>query len=317
MHMQVKTVRRSGYALTPRQGVFRAVRMVIALAVAAGLGFAAWRAMSVVRPNEAFLNAEIISVRAPIAGELNLRGLQPGAEVAAAAPLFRITNPQFANTPVASELTRVQELVERLRIESEEAEAQIPKLEEIFKHAAAMNREKLISPVQFMQEEAKLAAARLAASKKREQLELASKRLAVTEAQAAALRETAVSAAFDGVVWSAPLPNGSFAQPQETVMQLINAKRIWVDAYLPERHAGKFPTGTRVKVRLLNDKRVLSGCVESVRAGVGRIPVGSANTVAPGELTQRRVAVRVKLDPGNPFSPAEFYGVGRSVTIEL
>ena len=246
-----------------------------------------------------------------------MQNVEPGTIVDAGTPLLQIDNPQFANTPMASELNRMQETIERLSAECEEADARLPKLEQIHQRAATMNREKLMSPVQFMEEEVKITTARASAAKRREQLDLAEKRRAALEKQAAALQSMTVNAPFDGVVWAAPAQDGAYVQPHETTLQLIDPKRVWVDAYLPERHAGKFSVGMKVTVRLLDDQRQLQGRVESVRAGVGRVPVGNSGAVAPGEYAQRRIAIRVRLESTNPFPASEFYGVGRSVALEL
>ena len=317
MHMQVKAVRKTGDPGTTRRAVFRTVRLLLAMGLLSTLGFLGWRALTVVASDQAYINAEIVPVRAPIAGELHMAGMEPGAKIDAGTPLLRIENPQFANTQIASDLNRMQEQIDILRGEREEAEARLPKLEEIFKHAAALNQAKLMSPVQFMQEEEKLASARANAGKKREQLVLAEKRHVALEQQAAALQTKTVNAPFDAVVWSAPAQDGALTQPHEAVLQIIDPKHVWVDAYLPERHAGKFRVGMAVTVRLLDDRRTLDGRVESVRAGIGRIPFGNASAVAPGEFAQRRIALRVRLESPNPFPAEEFYGVGRSVAIEL
>ena len=255
-------------------------------------------------------------MRAPIGGELHT-ALEAGAEVAAGAPLLRVENPRFANTEIASEQGRMQEMIERLRVECEEIEARLPKLEEIFKHATAMRGEKLMSPVQFMEEEARLAVARVSLEKKREQLQLAEQRCAALAKQVAAIKESSVAAPFEGVVWSASQQDGALVQANESVFQLVNSKRLWVDAFLPERHAAKFQVGMSVKVRLVDGGQVLQGCVESVRAGVGRIPFGNTAVVPAGEFTQRRIAVRVRIASENPFTASEFYGVGRSVSLEM
>jgi multidrug resistance efflux pump len=302
---------------TPRKAVFRTVRLVLALSLLSGLGYLGWRAVTVVAADQAYINAEIISVRAPIGGELHTTALEPGTPVTAGAPLLRVENPRFADTHIASELGRMQEMIERLRVECEEAEARLPKLEEIFKHATAMRGEKLMSPVQFMEEEAKLAVTRVTVSRKREQLQLAEQRCAALEEQVAAIRESSVAAPFDGAVWAASQHEGALVQQNESVVQLINAKRLWVDAFLPERHAAKFQVGMSVKVRLVDGGQVLEGCVESIRAGVGRVPFGNTAVAAFGEFTQRRIAVRVQIKSENPFTASEFYGVGRSVTLEI
>ena len=317
MHMQVKPVSRTGAVGSARRTVFRTFRVTLALGLLAGLGYLGWRALTLVVSDQAYINAEIVPVRAPIAGELHMAGMAPGATVEAGTPLLRIDNPQFSSTPMASELNRMEELIERLRAECEEAEARLPKMEEIHQQAAALKRDKLMSPVQFMEEDAKFTTAKTSATKRREQLTLAGKRHDALEKQAAALQTKTLNAPFDGVVWATAAQDGALIQSHEPVLQLIDPKQVWVDAYLPERHAGKFRVGMTVTVRLLDDRRALEGRVESVRAGVGRIPFGNAGAVAPGEFAQRRIALRVRLESPNPFPASEFYGVGRSVALEL
>ena len=317
MHMQVKAVPKTAKGGSKRQTFFRTFRLLLAFALLGGIGFLGWRALTVVVSDQAYINAEIIPLRVPIAGALHMQNVEPGSVVDAGTPLLQIDNPHFGNTPMASELNRMQETVERLRAECEEAEARVPKMEQIYQRAATMNREKLMSQVQFIEEEVKLTSAKASALKRREQWSLAEKRHARLEKQASALQSMTVNAPFDGVVWAAPTQDGAFVQTHETALQLINPKQVWVDAYLPERHAGKFRVGTSVTVRLLDDQRTLQGRVESVRAGVGRVPVGNSGAVAPGEFAQRRIAIRVKLETANPFPASEFYGVGRSVALEL
>ena len=317
MHMQVKAVRKTGELGSTRRTIFRTMRLLFAAGLLATLGHLGWRAMTVVRSDQAYINAEIVPVRAPIGGELHMAAMEPGAKIEAGTPLLRIENPQFANTPIASELNRMQEQIDSLGLEKIETEARLPKMEEIFKHAAALHQAKLMSPVQFMEEDEKLLAAQARVSKIREQVEMAEKRLVSLELQAASLQTQTVNAPFDAVVWSSQSREGALTQPHEPVLQLLDPKHVWVDAFMSERHAGKLRVGMAVTVRLLDDRRALQGRVESVRAGVGRIPFGNSTAVAPGEFAQRRIALRVRLESPNPFTAEEFYGVGRGVAIEL
>jgi multidrug resistance efflux pump len=317
MHMQINAVKPMNRGGAPRRAIFRGVRLLLAAALLCGIGYLAWRALTVVVSDHAYINADIVSMRAPIGGDVEMGGLAPGAPVSAGAALFHIHNPRFANSEVASELNRMQELVERLSVELDEAEVRLAKGREIFKHAIALNREKLIPPVQFLEEESKLEVLEVTGQRKREQLELTKARRDAIEKQVALMKETTLNAAFDGAVWAAPMPDGSRVERNEAVLQLVDPKRVWVDAFVSERHAEKFRVGMPVQVRLLDGGRTLHGRVEAVRAGVGRIACGNAAAVAPGEFTRRRVAVRVALEAENPFPAAEFFGVGRSVTIEL
>lgn len=315
--MQVKAVQRAQSAPSRRRTIFRTIRLLLAAAVLGGIGYFGWRAFTVVVAEQAYINADIVTVRAAIDGELEMAGLKPGALVDEGAPLFRITNPRFANTEAASELSRLQELVERLRLESEEADVRLAQFEEHARHAAGLQREKLLPPLQVLEETSKVAVAKTVAVRKREQLELAEARCRMMERNVALLKESSIAAPFSGAVWSTPMQAGNQVQANETVMQLIDPKRVWVEAYLPERHAKKFSVGMDVKVRLLDGGEILRGRVEALRGGVGRIPHGSGSVTAPGEFTHRRIAVRVSMLSPNPFSAEEFFGVGRSITLEL
>ena len=114
MHMQVKAVRKTGELGSTRRTIFRTMRLLFAAGLLATLGHLGWRAMTVVRSDQAYINAEIVPVRAPIGGELHMAAMEPGAKIEAGTPLLRIENPQFANTPIASELNRMQEQIDSL-----------------------------------------------------------------------------------------------------------------------------------------------------------------------------------------------------------
>ena len=111
--------------------------------------------------------------------------------------------------------------------------------------------------------------------------------------------------------------DGEEIEPRDVILKVMNPTQLWIDAFLPERHAEKLRAGMRVRFRVLDGGRMLEGRVESIRAGVGRIPYEGFNAVMPGEFTQRRVAVRVRIESPSPFPAEEFHGVGRSVVLQL
>ena len=78
MHQQVKPVRRVGETGSKRRTVFRTVRLFVALGLVAAMCYLGWRALTVVATDQAYITAEIVPMRAPIAGELRLKALEPG-----------------------------------------------------------------------------------------------------------------------------------------------------------------------------------------------------------------------------------------------
>ena len=114
-----------------------------------------------------------------------------------------------------------------------------------------------------------------------------------------------------------PAKHGEEVALHEKVLELVDPKKIWVDAFFHERSAHKLALGTVVEVRALDGGLSFSGTIESVRAGVGRIAYQGETAVSPGEYVPRRVAVRIRINGDSPFDASQFYGVGRSVTVTL
>jgi multidrug resistance efflux pump len=72
--------------------IFRAVRLVTILGAATAIGFLVREHYSQVRIRQAFINAEIIKVRNPIAGSLQLKTFQPGQSIAVGENIGTVKN---------------------------------------------------------------------------------------------------------------------------------------------------------------------------------------------------------------------------------
>ena len=75
-----------------RSRFFRVVRLCLALGVASVAGTLAWKNYSKVNSRQAFVNAEIVDVGSPIAGNLQLKDIQPGQWLAAGTAIGRVEN---------------------------------------------------------------------------------------------------------------------------------------------------------------------------------------------------------------------------------
>jgi multidrug resistance efflux pump len=298
-----------------RRWFFRIVR----LAVAGALGWAAvllvQRHANVVSSDQAYLNGPITALRAPIGGVLRLESWEPGAEIQAGATLFRVDNLRFGNVEAMSQLNWIQELMDRLRVEHAEAELRLAQEVELFKYQEALFQDKIISRTVYLQEESKVALCRIAVNSKRDQLRAAAIRSQEIEKHLALQKQAVTTMPFDGVVWSVRAQDGSEVGGHETVLHVLDSKRVWVDAFVHEKHTGKFEVGTQLMVRAVDGAELWTGRVESIRGGVGRLDPEQFVAVPAGDLSRRRVAVRIKLDSANPFTASQFFGVGRSVKV--
>jgi len=300
-----------------RRWFFRGVRM----SLAGGLMYAAsillLRQATTVSSDQAYINGSITTLRAPIGGELDLREWEPGTAASAGEKLFRVANPRFGNVEAMAQLTWIQELVERLRADAAEADLRFAKQSELFKHHEALFQKNVISRVVLLEEETKVELCRITMTHRKDQLRAAEARRADIERQVALQKEAVVAMPFDGVVWSVRGQNGTQVGAQESVINVLDPKRVWVDAFLHEKHAGKLRVGSPVVVRAVDGAQSWPGRVESIRAGAGRVDPEQYVAVPAADLARRRIAVRVRLEAANPFGASEFFGVGRSVKVTV
>lgn len=300
-----------------RRLLFRGVRLLLAGGLGIGAARLVQRQWTEVDSDQAFLNAPITALKAPIGGQLQLEPLGPGVAVRQGQVLFRIENPRFGNLEVMSQMNWIRELEDRLRSEGADAELRCARQEEIFRHYAALHREKLLPRIEYLEEEAKLALCQSALAQKREQLRATEARRNEWEQHLALQKRAVERMPFDGVIWAIRAQHGGEVGAQETVLQVLDPRRAWVDAFLPERHADRFQAGTAVLIRTVDGRETWRGRVDSVRAGVGRMDPQDSVAVPAGDLSRRRVAVRVRLESPPPFDASQFFGVGRSVVVRL
>jgi len=300
-----------------RRWFFRGMRLFSAGGLLMAAVYFGQHTLTKVESDQAYINGTITAQRAPIGGQIHLESVEPGTLVKSGTILFRVENPRFGNLEAMSQLNWIRELVDRLSAEVAEAEVRHAKQEQIFKHYDGLFQNKLISRLEFIEQESKVAFCQAALDQKKGQLRSAEVRAREVEQHLALQKEASVSMPFDGVVWAVRAQSGSEIGAHETVLQLIDPRRLWVEAFVHERHAKKFHVGTAVLVRSVDGQETWNGHVESVRAGVGRIDPDSCVAAPASDLSRRRVAVRVKLDVTPDFTADQFFGVGGSVVVSL
>ena len=301
-----------------RRAVFRVVRTALAGGLLYGVFIVARENIISPTSDLAYLNAEVTSVRAPIAGEMRLEPMRPGTLVREGDPLFRVENERIGNHESLAQLNAIDDIVDRLRTECAEAEVNAAKQKEIFEQYRNLFERKVTSLVAHLEQLQKLELTRTTCEQKKAQLALAGQRREAMFRLAELEKHAAVKMPFDGVVWSVHEQDGAHVNGNEKVLDVVNPRRIWVDAFLAERLSEKFQVDTAVIVKTVDGRQQWKGRVESVRAGVGRIAYENFVVSAPPrDISQRRIAVRVEIESPNPFTASQFYGIGRSVVVSL
>ena len=207
-------------------------------------------------------------MRSPIAGTLHMEKLAACSVVATGTPLFRVENVRFGHPPVAAQFSSARDLCARLVCEIAESEARREKLAQLVKHDETLKAEKLLAPVQLLENEMKLSIAQATLKNTKAQLVAAEAHEREMEEQLALQKETRVNMPWNGVVWSVNSRDGEEIEPHDMIVQLLNPQKLWIEVFLPERRARKFHAGMRVRFRMLDDERMLDGHMEFIRAGV-------------------------------------------------
>ena len=124
-------------------------------------------------------------------------------------------------------------------------------------------------------------------------------------------------APFDAVVWAVLARSNEFQAGASPLLELIDKRDVWVNAYFSEQSAAQLTPGRRVSIEIISTGKTTSGHVRFVRAGVGRITINSPVQKPPEDFKERMVVARINFDPTESFTPEEFLGIGRSVRVSI
>jgi multidrug resistance efflux pump len=300
-----------------RQRLFRVLR-IAALGTLVLAGVAMYRThVGFLRSEQAVINAELLQIRTPIAGQLEFAGLRPGTALKTGDILLRVRNSRFGDRSSAAQVNTMQARVDQMeneivgaRYTLEVEEVTVRQYDRLVKVGALASQEltkartrRDLAQAIIRSTEEQLGHARQIADEMREQSLLQ--------------KECVITMPTDGVIWSVSGKPGEQVDANQLVMEVINPAHLWVDAFFSEKDAAAIRPGVPVEVRSLDGRGNWSGVLRSIRAGVGRIAMDSSVAVPPPDTVKRQIAVRVEPDWGGPFDPTEFCRVGRSVEVSL
>lgn len=302
---------------TLRGSFFRVLRT--ALVILLIVGIAAWvrQTLTSLESEQAVINAEIIQIRTPITGELEIADVHPGMLLKKGQPLFTVRNARFGDRESVAQYNGLQTLVETVQAELLGARHEYELAKIASERTARLWKAKLIPRVEMEQDKTRVGMSKNLVAAKEEQLARSSVRAAEMAKQMEMQKASVVTIPEDGLIWSISGKSGEQMDSNKLVMEVLNPSRIWVDAFFSERHAPELRPGLSARIRSLDSTLAWAGNMQSIRAGVGRLAYDTTVAVPPPELAKRMIAVRVEAEWDRPFSPVEFYGVGRSVAVRF
>jgi multidrug resistance efflux pump len=295
--------------------LFRILRVTIIMLVLISTIALVHTTMTTLKSEQAVINAEILQVRTPIEGLLEMGDVRPGTLLKKGDVLFKMVNPRFVGQESVSQFNILQNMVESVRSDLVTAHhtCELATIEK--ERSTILYNKTLIARVEVEDATARLSVAKDLVRAREEQLSRGEKRAIEMAAQMEMQKNSVVLMPEDGLVWSVEGKTGEQMEATKLVVEIINPRRMWVDAFFSERHAKRLKTGLTAGIRSLDSEAEWDGTLESVRAGVGRMSFDNTVAVPPPEMVKRQIAVRVKPDWDRPFLPAEFFGVGRSVEV--
>jgi multidrug resistance efflux pump len=300
-----------------RSSLFRILRITGLVLVLIAVAMWLRNILTSLESEQAVINAEIIQIRTPITGVLEIDDVRPGMLLPKGKPLFRIENPRFGDRETVAQFNTLQTLVESLRAEIASARRELEVADVERERARRLYRAHVIPRVEKELAETRFVTLQQLVDVKSEQLARTANRAQEMEAQTKLQKASVVTMPTDGLIWSIAGKSGELANANTLVMEVINPSRIWVDGFFAERHAKKLKPGLPAMIHSLDSIASWHGHLQSIRAGVGRIAYDTTVAVPPPEMAKRQIAVRVDVDWERPFSAVEFFGVGRSVEVKF
>lgn len=109
--------------------------------------------------------------------------------------------------------------------------------------------------------------------------------------------------------------NGKLLEKGESVGQVLDCSRRWIDVFVDEQSLSELQPGTRATVELygapLNSySQTLHGKISLVRSGVGRLTAGEEVAIPINANLARNTQVRVELDANTQKDNSKFCYVG-------
>jgi multidrug resistance efflux pump len=120
-----------------------------------------------------------------------------------------------------------------------------------------------------------------------------------------------VKAPTSGVIWKLSAQPNKFVQEGESLGQVLDCNKRWVDVFVEEQALRSLKPGTPATIELYGaSTEPLQGKVSLMRSGMGRLAAGEDVAVPTTPNLPRNTQVRVDIDPSSKIEPGMFCYVG-------
>lgn len=144
-------------------------------------------------------------------------------------------------------------------------------------------------------------------------LESLNKAVPLEEARFKRMSEATITAPFNGVAWRIFESKGTHVDTSRPILELVDCSKVFVDTSIHERYFNKVRAGDSATIKLVGEKRVLKGKVQSIRGG----SLSESSTAFLAGATQvlrpHEIQVMIKIDEKDvEKGKGEFCFMGRT-----
>lgn len=279
-----------------------------------------WRHSFFVTSKEAFINADVRNACSPIFGRLKMPGLEPGMSLNKGEILFEVHNPRIGELQIYAEQYELKQRIESMKTDIKQDNISIAKLK------ADLLRNEELGKIGAVPKETirdilyKINLLKIGTQSKEKRFKGLKESAEGIYAQLKLYENGIVNMPVDGVVWAVFRKNGDFVKVADTVLQVIDTNRIWVDAFFQEKDAKYLSLGSVVTVVAGDSRKQWEGRVMFVRKGrFSEDDISALSNVArPKKKDEEHiVSTRIEVKWDSTYSPLDFYGYGKSVTVSI
>lgn len=132
-------------------------------------------------------------------------------------------------------------------------------------------------------------------------------------------RNVIVKAPVSGVIWKLDARKGQLVRQEQSVGQMLDCSRRWVDVYVEEQSLEAIQIGMPAKIELYGSRNlVLKGTVSLIRSGLGRFNAGEDVAITIPQNLPRTTQIRVDLERNSDVgAPNVFCYVGYTGKVTL
>ncbi len=132
-------------------------------------------------------------------------------------------------------------------------------------------------------------------------------------------RNAIVKSPVSGVIWKLGAREGQLVRQEQSIGQMIDCSKRWVDVYVEEQSVEAIQIGMPAKIELYAASTlVLNGKVSLIRSGLGRFNAGEDVAITIPQNLPRTAQVRVDLDKNSDLgAPNVFCYIGYTGKVTL